>query len=134
VSYWFDGARKAIQEAVPEFQAYQPGMNDDFNADLIPLLGLHPASAAHGLNLQFGSCLDIYLFDIPWSNDLLRQLIARLRRRGQKGQVRVHIPRIIGTIDEVIWRDKGRKARQQAEFFGHYDTWLEEKRAQYGNR
>jgi SNF2 family DNA or RNA helicase len=55
-----------------------------WNAGKIPLLFCHPASAGHGLNLQFGGNVLVW-FGLTWSLELYWQFIYRLRRRGQKG-------------------------------------------------
>ena len=63
---------------------------------------IHPASAGHGLNLQFGG-YNIVWFSIPWSLELYQQTNARLYRQGQKSNI-VVIQHIVtkGTIDEKI--------------------------------
>jgi len=63
---------------------------------------IHPASAGHGLNLQFGG-YNLVWFSIPWSLELYQQTNARLYRQGQKSNI-VVIQHIVtkGTIDEKI--------------------------------
>lgn len=60
----------------------------DWNAGKIRNLVLHPRSASHGLNLARGGHT-IICYSPIWSNDMFKQLIARLWRRGQKHAVDV---------------------------------------------
>lgn len=58
----------------------------DWNAGKIPMLILHPASAGHGLNFQYGSNIAVW-YGLNWSLELYQQFVKRLHRRGQKGLV-----------------------------------------------
>lgn len=53
-----------------------------WNAGKIPLLAVHPKSAGHGLNLQFGGSMVVFI-SMPWSQELFEQVIGRLHRSGQ---------------------------------------------------
>ena len=81
---------------------------DDFNAiprwnaGEIELLLIHPKSAGHGLNLQFGGCKMIFL-SLPWSLELYEQTIGRLHRGGQTKDVWCYLLICNKTIDERIW-------------------------------
>jgi hypothetical protein len=130
VVYWFSSAIDGIKKAFSDFEEFHPALEGRWNDSKIALMGLHPASAAHGLNLQYGECRDMYIYDIPWSNDKFRQIVARLVRMGQRYGVRVHVPRIVGTIDDIIWKDKSRKSNQQGEFLALYD-WLQSAKERY---
>lgn len=55
---------------------------DNWNAGRIPILYVHPMSAGHGLNLQFGGNTIIW-YGHTWSAEEHDQTIARLRRSGQ---------------------------------------------------
>jgi len=74
----------------------------EWNLGKIELLFVHPKSAAHGLNLQFGGCRIVFL-SLPWSLELYEQTIGRLHRSGQKNDVWVYIMITNKTIDEKIW-------------------------------
>ena len=54
----------------------------EWNAGRLPLMAAHPRSCAHGLNLAEGGN-HLVVLTPPWSADDWRQLIGRLRRRGQ---------------------------------------------------
>lgn len=58
-------------------------INKRWNTGKIPLLFCHPASAGHGLNLQFGGNHVVW-FGLTWSLELYWQFMYRLRRRGQE--------------------------------------------------
>jgi SNF2 family DNA or RNA helicase len=73
-----------------------------WNAGNIPLMAVHPKSAGHGLNLQFGGCHMVFL-SLPWSLELYEQTVGRLHRSGQQRDVWVYILMTTDTIDERIW-------------------------------
>ncbi len=74
----------------------------DWNAGRIPILALHPRSAAYGLNLQ--QCgHDILWYTVPWSYEMINQGIARLWRRGQLNQVNVNYLVVEETEDERVY-------------------------------
>ena len=81
---------------------------DDFNAierwnkGEIELLLIHPKSAGHGLNLQFGGNKIIFL-SMPWSLELFEQTVGRLHRGGQTKDVWCYLLICNKTIDERIW-------------------------------
>lgn len=75
-----------------------------WNAGMIPVGLIHPASAGHGLNLQKGGSTLIW-FGLTWSLELYQQTNARLWRQGQVSST-VVIQHIItrGTVDEQIMK------------------------------
>jgi SNF2 family DNA or RNA helicase len=73
-----------------------------WNEGRIELLLVHPKSAGHGLNLQFGGCKIIFL-SLPWSLELYEQTVGRLHRSGQKHDVWCYVMLTNKTIDEKIW-------------------------------
>jgi SNF2 family DNA or RNA helicase len=73
-----------------------------WNAGKIELLLVHPKSAGHGLNLQFGGCHMVFL-SLPWSLELYEQVIGRLHRSGQAHSVWVYVMMTNKTVDEKIW-------------------------------
>jgi len=73
-----------------------------WNAGRVELLLVHPKSAGHGLNLQFGGSKIIFL-SLPWSLELYEQTIGRLHRSGQKHDVWCYIMLTNKTVDEKIW-------------------------------
>lgn len=72
-----------------------------WNRGEVPVLVGHPASIGHGLNLQDGGHIMIWL-TTTWSNEQYRQTIKRLYRSGQTHTVSVVHIVAEGTIDEEI--------------------------------
>ncbi len=75
---------------------------DKWNRGELELLALHPKSAGHGLNLQFGGNKIIFL-SLPWSLELYEQTIGRLHRSGQTKEVWCYVMICNKTIDERIY-------------------------------
>jgi SNF2 family DNA or RNA helicase len=73
-----------------------------WNKGEVRLLAVHPKSAGHGLNLQFGGCHMVFL-SLPWSLELYEQTVGRLHRSGQAHAVWVYVMMTNKTIDEKIW-------------------------------
>lgn len=83
-----------------------------WNDGQIKLLLAHPASAGHGLNLQYGGSLIVW-FGLNWSLELYQQFNGRLHRQGQQKPVRiVHIV-ADGTIDERVIKVLAKKDATQ---------------------
>lgn len=72
-----------------------------WNNGEISILLLHPASAGHGLNLQYGGNI-VAWFGLPWSLELYQQANARLHRQGQKETVVIHHIIAKNTVDEDV--------------------------------
>ena len=102
VAYWFVHELARILARFPN--AVPLSSSEDFqawNRGEVQVGLIHPASAGHGLNLQDGGHLLVWL-TLPWSLDLVEQTNARLFRQGQTHPVT--ITRIIcaGTIDTQV--------------------------------
>lgn len=74
---------------------------DRWNAGYTPILLLHPQSAGHGLNLQFGGHSLIW-YTMLWSLERYLQTNARLARSGQKALVNIHHIVTSRTTDELM--------------------------------
>lgn len=74
---------------------------DRWNKRELPVLALHPNSASHGLNLQYGGHHIAWLA-LPWSLDGYKQSVERLDRRGQTAPVYSHHILARDTIDERV--------------------------------
>jgi len=79
-----------------------PNIIDRWNAGSVPLLALHPDSAAHGLNLQHGGSHLVFL-TLPWSWEKFEQTVGRLHRSGQRHDVWCYLLLTEKTVDEKIW-------------------------------
>lgn len=83
-----------------------------WNEGRIPVLLVHPASAGHGLNLQYGGSI-ITWFGLTWSLELYQQANARLHRQGQKETVVINHIVAKGTVDEDVMKSLGNKEVNQ---------------------
>jgi SNF2 family DNA or RNA helicase len=97
------------QEELAELKCrFNPTTLDDdraierWNAGQVRLLAVHPKSAGHGLNLQFGGCHMVFL-SLPWSLELYEQVIGRLHRSGQAHAVWCYVMLTNKTVDEKIF-------------------------------
>lgn len=84
----------------------------DWNAGKIKILVTHPASAGHGLNLQFGGT-NLLWYGCPWSLEQYLQGIKRVHRNGVAGIVTNTRLIIKGTIDEDVIKTLEGKDRLQ---------------------
>lgn len=73
----------------------------DWNAKRIPMLVLHPASAGHGLNFQYGCSRQVWT-SLTYNREFYEQTIGRLARTGQKEVVTISRLMTPGTVDEAI--------------------------------
>jgi len=94
IAYTFSFQKDALIEEfdAPVFSSsnstkHNTALLERWNAGEIPELLIHPKSAGHGLNLQYGPCKDLVCMSYFWSNDEWEQLIGRLRRQGQESEV-----------------------------------------------
>jgi SNF2 family DNA or RNA helicase len=78
-----------------------PRAIDDWNKGDLQLMGLHPASGGHGLNLQAGGHIIVW-FDQTYNLEHYQQANARLHRQGQEHPVMVHRLICTDTIDSVV--------------------------------
>jgi SNF2 family DNA or RNA helicase len=117
VVYWFKHDLERIRERFPKVRTLDDRKSmDDWNAGRIPLLALHPASAGHGLNLQFGGSTMVW-FSHTWSREKYEQTIGRLRRPGQKDD-RITLHRLVvrGTVDEDMLAALSSRGAEQSAF------------------
>ena len=87
---------------------------DKWNNGKIPLLLCHPASISHGLNLQTGGHIIVWM-SLPWSLDQYQQLNGRLHRSGQKNGVIVNYLLFKDTVDEAVEKVLKGKNKTQTE-------------------
>ena len=87
---------------------------NDWNNGKIQLLIAHPASAGHGLNLQFGGHIVVW-YSLNWSLELYEQFNFRLQRPGQLKNVIINHLITKGTMDEDVYKAlKNKSGIQQA--------------------
>lgn len=72
-----------------------------WNAGEVPLLAIHPASAGHGINLQHGGRVAVWLSP-TYNLEHYEQANARLYRNGQKKPVTIYRLLAAGSIDTRV--------------------------------
>ena len=114
VAYWYKHDYDRITERLRKLGVRYAKIDTQnnimrWNAKMIPVGLIHPASAGHGLNLQAGGNTLVW-FGLTWSLELYIQTNARLWRQGQVSST-VVIQHIVtkGTIDERILKALERK-------------------------
>lgn len=78
VAYHFKPDKERILKAFPQARELKTQQDeDDWNAGKIPMLVLHPASAGHGLNLQYGGH-HLAFYSTWWDLELNDQVMERI--------------------------------------------------------
>lgn len=113
VAYWYNHDLQRIKQrfSVREIKTSQD--IKDWNNGEIPVAVIHPASAGHGLNIQFGGSTIIW-FELTWSLELYQQTNARLWRQGQNDTVVIHHIIAKDTIDEDVMAALRKKEKIQS--------------------
>ena len=113
VAYWYNHDLQRIKNrfSVREIKTSQD--IKDWNNGEIPVAVIHPASAGHGLNIQFGGSTIIW-FGLTWSLELYQQTNARLWRQGQQSTVVIHHIITKDTIDEDVMKALRKKEKIQS--------------------
>lgn len=119
VAYWYKHDYTRIVERLEKIGIDYMKIDTDesirkWNNKEIPVALIHPASAAHGLNLQQGGNTMVWL-GLSWSLELYQQACCRLYRQGQS-EGTVSIIHLIskGTIDEKIMKALSEKDSTQS--------------------
>lgn len=88
---------------------------DKWNEGKLKYLALHPLSAGHGIELQFGG-RRMFFYNPTWSGEEYAQLVKRIHRPGQTKPVYIHQIGVRNLIDGLkIARCRGR-VEDQIEF------------------
>lgn len=85
---------------------------DAWNRGEIPVALAHPASMAHGINMQYGGHITIW-YTLTFSCELYQQANERMNRPGQKNVCRVYHLILKGSVDEKILVALARKESGQ---------------------
>lgn len=108
VVYNFKSDLDRLRRAFPHGRKLGDSASDmsDWNRGQIPILFIHPMSAAHGLNLQHGGNVLIF-FSISWNLEEHLQVIERIgplrqRQAGYDRHVFIYYILAEDTIDELI--------------------------------
>lgn len=122
VMFQFQHELDRLRKAFKKFPCigHGPGKDEDlcdlWNEGKLPLLGAHPSSIAHGLNLQFGGN-NLCWFSETWNAEEQDQVLRRLRRRGTKYSfIMEHHIVARNTLDEVMIASGRRKQGGQRDF------------------
>lgn len=100
---------------------------DRWNEGRLPLLAIHPLSAGHGIELQFGG-RRLFGYNPTWSGEEYAQIIKRIHRPGQKQPCYIHNIGCRGTVDELkIARCRGR-VQEQIDFVAKLKSMVTEER------
>lgn len=113
VCYYFNHDRDRLLQALARsglrVRVYRNTEDkEDWNAGLIDLLLIHPASCGYGLNLQEGGHHIIW-FGLTWNLEEYQQTNKRLHRQGQDHPVIVHHLIVKGGRDEDVIHSLERK-------------------------
>lgn len=113
IAYQYTYELEMLRKRIPKLHAIRGGMRpaevsklvQKWNEDKLdpPYLAVHPAALSFGVNMQAGSGRDI-IWTSPTDNliDYL-QLNARIHRQGVTSSVRIHRPRVVGTVCDMVW-------------------------------
>lgn len=121
VAYIFKHEEQRLRAQFPQAKFFcdaktiqaQERLITDWNAGNVEMLCSHPASVGHGLNLQYGSSLLLYI-SLTYSRENYEQMIARLARRGQANVTRVFRLMVPGTVDDAVAEALANKAQNEA--------------------
>lgn len=94
-------------------QQDQKALLNAWNAGKVPMMVAHPASVGHGLNLQHGSSVMVWI-SLTYSRELYEQMIARLARRGQENIIKIYRLMVPGTVDDAVAEALATKAENEA--------------------
>ncbi|MBC7601206.1 MAG: DEAD/DEAH box helicase, partial [Ramlibacter sp.] len=117
VSYQFKTDLLMLKKRFPKGMTLDEVTEDEWNAGKVPLLFAHPASAGHGLNLQWGSNI-LVDYSSGWNLEYDDQIVERIgpMRQFQAGLDRaVYRYRLVAvnTVDEMVAERRQTKASVQ---------------------
>lgn len=113
VLYAYKHDRDRIRKRISCRELDTPEDMDAWNRGEIPVALAHPASIAHGLNLQAGGHIIVW-YGLTWSLELYQQANERLNRPGQKNVCRVYHMILQGTHDARVLQSLKNKDEGQA--------------------
>jgi len=118
VAYHWQSSLARLKKAFPQAVVMDAAGKciKKWTAGKIPILLVHPQSAGHGLNLQYGGSTLIF-FDLVYSLELYLQTIGRIDRQGQTLPVVVKMLVAEGTRDELVAECLANKEDAQDRFF-----------------
>jgi len=106
VAYYFKHDLARLLKRYPNAPFFKAARDDklerEWNEGKHRIAFAHPASAAHGMNLQYGPGHTIAFFSLTWSYERYKQLIARIGLARAQRKVMVHHIIGHGTVDHAI--------------------------------
>lgn len=93
-----------------------------WNESEVPILLVQPQALSHGVNMQKGTCRDVFWFSLPDSLLVFQQLNTRVYRQGVQNPVTIHQLVTRNTVDRALVGRLDRKAIAQAEFLSMLPT------------
>ena len=120
VAYWFQSDLERITKKFPKWKVLDKkgSQIEAWNRGEIDRLLIHPASAGHGLNLQYGGNTFV-LYSMFWSLELYQQLIGRLHRQGQDQAVSVNRIVIRDSIEQRVAMALASRAETQDDMLNY---------------
>ena len=114
VAYNYKHDLEKLQKAFPKAVKLETAkQEDDWNKGKIKILLAHPASAGHGLNLQYGGNIIVW-YGLTWNLEYYQQFNKRLHRQGQKNIVRnIHLITKNCLDEKVLFFALSNKAKTQ---------------------
>ena len=114
ITYWFQSDLARICKRFPHFEVLDKKgeLIPKWNRGEVQRMLVHPASAGHGLNLQYGGNTFI-MYSMFWSLELYQQLIGRLHRQGQKECVTVNRIVVRNSVEQRVAASLKDRARVQ---------------------
>lgn len=128
IAYQFSFQRDELVKiyGAPVFKAtnskkVNDGILKSWNDGSLPMMIVHPKSAGHGLNLQYGNCHTLICMSYFWSADEWDQLVGRLRRRGQKSSVvNRYTLFCVDTVEDCVMKPRLDDRSQASDLFHEY--------------
>lgn len=128
IFYWFQSEWDRMNQLKLGIEKLNPRNKKTFsdtisrwNKGEIPAMAIHPASAAHGLNIQKGGHTIVWL-TLPDSNERYRQANKRLHRPGQQYPVTITHLLVPYTEDEEVLRKLTKNENQQQDLLHSLDS------------
>lgn len=136
IAFEFKHDRERLLKAFPKAPVIDGSTSDKqsreillaWNRGEVPVLLVHPSSAAHGLNMQKGGCHLIW-YGMTYNLEWYIQLIARLWRSGQKHRVMVYRILARDTVDALQVKALAKKNINQQALFKAIIRYAEEREA-----
>lgn len=113
VFYNFKHDKERILQEYPNAATLESdNVVERWNNGEFDMLLVHPASAGHGLNIQYGGHIIVW-FGLTWSLELYEQANARLYRQGQKHTTIIHHIMTEDSIDQDVYKSLKNKSLTQ---------------------